>query len=42
MNPYILLVDDEVQFVETIQKRLVKKGLKVAAALSGSEALRSR
>ncbi len=39
MNPYILLVDDEVQFVETMQKRLVKKGLKVAAALSGSEAL---
>lgn len=39
MNPYILLVDDEAPFIETMQKRLTKRGLTVAAALSGSEAL---
>ena len=38
MNPSVLLGDDEGQFVETMQKRTVKKGLKVDAALSGSEA----
>ena len=39
MKPYILLVDDEAPFIETLQKRLTKLGLTVAAALSGSEAL---
>jgi len=35
----ILLVDDEAPFVETMTKRLTKRGLQVAAAFSGSEAL---
>jgi len=37
--PYIMLVDDEVPFVETMSKRLVKRGLKVIAADSGNDAL---
>ncbi|MCF8107034.1 MAG: response regulator [Desulfohalobiaceae bacterium] len=39
LKPYILLVDDEQPFVETMQKRLTKRGLQVAAALSGEDAL---
>jgi DNA-binding NtrC family response regulator len=35
----ILLVDDEAPFVETMSKRLSKRGLNVAAAYSGNEAL---
>jgi DNA-binding NtrC family response regulator len=36
---HILLVDDEVGFVETMRKRLTKRGLTVKIALSGTEAL---
>lgn len=36
---YILLVDDEVPFVETMTKRLDKRGLRVVSAYSGQEAL---
>jgi len=35
----VLLVDDEAAFVETISKRLTKRGLEVRTALSGQEAL---
>ena len=35
----VLIVDDEVQFVETLQKRLTKRGVRVDAAYSGHEAL---
>ena len=35
----ILLVDDEAPFVETMTKRLSKRGLNVSAAFSGNEAL---
>lgn len=38
-NPFILLVDDEVPFVETMTKRLTKRELKVISAHSGNEAL---
>ncbi len=38
-DAYILLVDDEVPFVETMTKRLTKRGLKVASSLSGEKAL---
>lgn len=38
-NPFILLVDDEVAFVETMTKRLTKRELRVISAHSGSEAL---
>jgi len=37
--PSILLVDDEVSFVETLSKRIAKRELKVSSALSGQEAL---
>jgi DNA-binding NtrC family response regulator len=40
-NPFILLVDDEVGFVEAITRRLVKRDLNVISAFSGSEALES-
>ncbi len=36
----IMLVDDEVPFVETMTKRLDKRGLKIISAHSGEEALR--
>jgi DNA-binding NtrC family response regulator len=36
----VLLVDDEVGFVETITKRLTKRELKIASAFSGEEALK--
>ncbi len=35
----VMLVDDEVPFVETMTKRLVKRNLKVKSAFSGIEAL---
>ncbi|MDX2437971.1 MAG: response regulator [Acidobacteriota bacterium] len=35
----VLLVDDEVPFVETLVKRLSKRDLRVEAAFSGQEAL---
>ena len=37
--PSVLLVDDEVSFVETLAKRITKRGLKVDTAFSGEEAL---
>lgn len=39
MEPTVLLVDDEVAFVETLVKRLAKRDLRVVAAYSGPEAL---
>jgi DNA-binding NtrC family response regulator len=39
MEPTVLLVDDEVAFVETLVKRLSKRDLRVVAAHSGQEAL---
>ena len=36
---YIMLVDDEVPFVETMTKRLDKRGLRVISAHGGQEAL---
>jgi len=39
MKPLILLVDDEVPFVETMTKRLEKRDLNVNTAFSGKEAL---
>ena len=39
LNPLVLLVDDEVPFVETMTKRLKKRDLVVNAAFSGQEAL---
>lgn len=36
---FIMLVDDEVPFVETMTKRLEKRNLRVIAAYSGQEAL---
>ena len=39
IEPSVLVVDDEVQFVETLAKRLVKRGVKVRAAHSGQQAL---
>ncbi len=37
--PFVMLVDDEVPFVETMIKRLTKRHLEVKAAFSGQEAL---
>ena len=39
MEPTVLIVDDEVAFVETLVKRLAKRDLRVVAAHSGPEAL---
>jgi DNA-binding NtrC family response regulator len=39
ITPFIMLVDDEVPFVETMTKRLQKRDLNVIIALSGNEAL---
>jgi len=39
IRPFIMLVDDEIPFVETMVKRLSKRNLKVIFAFSGSEAL---
>ncbi len=38
-KPFILLVDDEVGFVETMGKRLDKRGFRVISAFNGEEAL---
>jgi DNA-binding NtrC family response regulator len=38
-SPFILLVDDEISFVETLSKRLDKRNLKVLTAFGGQEAL---
>ena len=37
--PSIMLVDDEASFVETLSKRIAKRGLSVSTALSGMDAL---
>ena len=39
MKPLVMLVDDEVHFVETMTKRLAKRDLTVITAFSGQEAL---
>lgn len=39
MEPTVLIVDDEVAFVETLVKRLARRDLRVVAAHSGPEAL---
>lgn len=39
LDPNVLLVDDEVPFVETMTKRLSKRGMNVQTAFSGMEAL---
>ena len=38
-SPFVLLVDDEVPFVETMTKRLTKRNLRVLMAFSGRESL---
>jgi DNA-binding NtrC family response regulator len=38
-TPLVMLVDDEAPFVETMTKRLEKRGLNVIAAFNGQEAL---
>ena len=38
-KPFVMLVDDEVPFVETMTKRLEKRDLTVISAFSGAEAL---
>ncbi len=38
-KPRVLLVDDEVGFVQTLSKRLRKRGLEVSQAFGGQEAL---
>ena len=37
--PFIMLVDDEVAFVETMAKRLDKRNIKIISAFSGEECL---
>ena len=37
----VLLVDDEIPFVETMAKRLTKRGLEVSTAFSGEDALKA-
>lgn len=39
ITPFVMLVDDEAPFVETMTKRLKKRKLTVTTALSGQEAL---
>ncbi|MDY6972883.1 MAG: response regulator [Thermodesulfobacteriota bacterium] len=39
MKPLVMLVDDEVPFVETMTKRLLKRDLEIITAFSGDEAL---
>ena len=41
VTPLVMLVDDEVDFVETMTKRLEKRNLDVIAAFSGPEALQT-
>jgi len=38
-NPIILFVDDEVEFIETLMKRVDKRGMTVTGVGSGEEAL---
>lgn len=38
-NPFVMLVDDESDFIETMSKRLQKRGFKVLTATEGKEAL---
>jgi len=38
-QPYIMIVDDEVSFVETLAKRLEKRNIKTLTAFNGSECL---
>lgn len=38
-KPFVMLVDDEVSFVETMTKRLEKRGFSIIQAYDGSEAL---
>ena len=38
-SPFVMLVDDEAPFVETMTKRLKKRNLNVITAFSGQEAL---
>ena len=39
-NFNVLLVDDELEFLETLVKRLTKRGLNISTAKSGEEALK--
>jgi DNA-binding NtrC family response regulator len=39
-GPAVLIVDDELDFVETMVKRLARRGFEVAGVESGQEALR--
>ena len=39
IEPSVLVVDDEAQFVETLIKRLEKRGVRASSAHSGQEAL---
>ena len=38
-TPFIMMVDDEKPFVETMTKRLKKRSLSIISAFSGKEAL---
>ena len=38
-KPFVMLVDDEIPFVEAITKRLEKRGLIVISAFNGQDAL---
>ncbi|MBA2880330.1 DNA-binding NtrC family response regulator [Desulfosalsimonas propionicica] len=38
-NPFVMLVDDESDFIETMSKRLQKRGFKVLTATEGKGAL---
>jgi DNA-binding NtrC family response regulator len=38
-NPIALFVDDEIEYIETLMKRLHKRGVEVSMAASGEEAL---
>ena len=38
-EPFVMLVDDEVPFVETTTKRLTKRNIRVLTAFGGQEAL---
>jgi len=39
IEPSVLVVDDEIAFVEALSRRLTKRGVKVSTAFSGAEAL---
>ncbi|MCP4751653.1 MAG: response regulator [Proteobacteria bacterium] len=38
-NPIVLFVDDEIEYLETLMKRMNKRGVRVSGAASGEEAL---